>query len=99
MYKAKVTSKGQITLPVEIRQSLGVQPGERIVFLPEADGEFRVRKVRSILDLAGCVPYSGPPVTLEEMKQAIAEHADAHDRMTMSASGRRRARRARRQAA
>ena len=99
MYKAKVTSKGQITLPAEVRQALGVQPGEKIVFLPEVDGEFRVRRVGSILDLAGCVPYSGPPVTIEEMKQAIAEHAVALDQATRSPAGRRRARRSRGRAA
>ena len=36
-YRAKVTSKGQITVPVEIRRSLGVKPGDkiRLLFLRE----------------------------------------------------------------
>jgi len=58
-----------------------------------------VRRAGSILDLAGCVPYSGPPVTIEEMDQAIAEHLAAQDEATMSPAGRRRGRRARKKAA
>jgi AbrB family looped-hinge helix DNA binding protein len=34
--QAKVTSKGQITIPLEIRRALGVVPGDRLVF--ENDG-------------------------------------------------------------
>lgn len=30
--QAKVTSKGQITIPIEIRRALGVAPGDRLVF-------------------------------------------------------------------
>ena len=41
IFRAKVTSKGQITVPVEIRNSLGVKPGDTIRFEPQEDG-FRV---------------------------------------------------------
>jgi antitoxin PrlF len=34
---AKVTSKGQITVPVEIRKRLGVQPGDTLVFETQAE--------------------------------------------------------------
>jgi AbrB family looped-hinge helix DNA binding protein len=34
--QAKVTSKGQITIPLEIRRALGVAPGDRLIF--EDDG-------------------------------------------------------------
>lgn len=44
--EAKITSKGQITLPREVRQALGVNPGDKIVF--EQNGkEVSVRPVRS----------------------------------------------------
>ena len=35
--EAKLTSKGQITVPKEIRRALGVKPGDKIVF--DDDGE------------------------------------------------------------
>lgn len=38
MELAKVTSKGQITIPVEIRKKLGIKSGDKILFI-EKDGE------------------------------------------------------------
>ncbi len=44
--QARVTSKGQITLPFEVRRKMGVRSGDRVEF--EEDGaEFRVRPVRA----------------------------------------------------
>jgi AbrB family looped-hinge helix DNA binding protein len=44
--QARVTSKGQITLPFEVRRKMGVHSGDRVEF--EEDGaEFRVRPVRT----------------------------------------------------
>lgn len=39
--RAKVTSKGQVTIPVEVRRSLGVKPGDKLRFEPQ-EGGFRV---------------------------------------------------------
>ncbi|MCI9510735.1 MAG: AbrB/MazE/SpoVT family DNA-binding domain-containing protein [Angelakisella sp.] len=36
MELAKITSKGQITIPVEIRKKLGVKEGDKVLFLEEA---------------------------------------------------------------
>ena len=41
---AKVTSKGQITIPVEIRQILGVKAGDKVIFEQTADGIKVVRQ-------------------------------------------------------
>jgi AbrB family looped-hinge helix DNA binding protein len=38
---AKVTSKGQVTIPVDVRRSLGVKPGDKLRF-EQQDGGFRV---------------------------------------------------------
>jgi len=44
--EANITSKGQITVPREVRQALGVKPGDKIVF--EQNGkDISVRPVRS----------------------------------------------------
>ena len=42
-FRAKITSKGQITIPVEIRRSLGVKPGDNLRFEQQTDG---IRVVR-----------------------------------------------------
>lgn len=52
---ARVTSKGQVTVPQAVRDALGIEPGDTIVF--RVDGERAVvAKTRSLLDLAGSVP-------------------------------------------
>lgn len=51
---AKVTSKGQITIPKEVRDALGIVEGDEVVFRVE---EHRVvlAKTPNLLDLAGVV--------------------------------------------
>jgi len=39
----RVTTKGQVTIPKEIRESLGIQPGDEITF-EETDSGYRIRK-------------------------------------------------------
>ncbi|HPU78292.1 MAG TPA: AbrB/MazE/SpoVT family DNA-binding domain-containing protein [Thermosynergistes sp.] len=36
MELAKITSKGQITIPVDIRRKLGVKEGDKVLFVEEA---------------------------------------------------------------
>ena len=46
--EARITTKGQITIPVAIRRALGVRPGDGLLFETDAKG-VRVRplKIRS----------------------------------------------------
>jgi antitoxin PrlF len=44
--QARITSKGQITVPYEVRRALGVRPGDRLEFEKDDIG-FRVRPVRT----------------------------------------------------
>jgi antitoxin PrlF len=74
MPTAKVTSKGQITIPVEVRKALNLKPGESVDFYKSGDGEFVFRaRNRSILELEGCLAGYGPPLTIEEMDEAIGQ--------------------------
>jgi antitoxin PrlF len=61
MSEATVTSKGQITIPAEIRKALGLDAGERVVFTQLSDGTTVMRaKKRSIVELRGLLePLSG----------------------------------------
>jgi antitoxin PrlF len=43
MITAKVTSKGQVTIPKKVRERLGVQPGEEVGF-EEKDGTVYIKK-------------------------------------------------------
>ena len=44
--QARITSKGQITVPREVRRMLGVRPGDHLLFESDEKG-IRVRPVRS----------------------------------------------------
>ena len=85
MPTATMTSKGQITIPVKVRRALGLEPGARIDFYETEDGEYALRpRTGSIMDMRGCLAYSGPPISIEEMNQAVLNHAAALDRASMS---------------
>jgi AbrB family looped-hinge helix DNA binding protein len=55
---ATVTSKGQVTLPKSVRQALGLEAGDRVIFRVH-EGLAVLAKVPDFLDLAGTVPV--PP--------------------------------------
>lgn len=76
MPSAKVTSKGQITIPLEIRQALGVAEGDRIEFVRGVDGRFSMMPAtQSIMAIKGIIPLRRKPATLEEMRAAIVAGA------------------------
>ncbi|MFZ1410474.1 MAG: AbrB/MazE/SpoVT family DNA-binding domain-containing protein [Micropruina sp.] len=76
MPSATVTSKGQVTIPAEVRRRLGVHPGSRLAFVLTEAGHYEVHvESRTVSDLKGMVPRAGAPVTLEEMDRAVSEGA------------------------
>ena len=78
MATATITSKGQVTLPREVRTALGVCAGDRLDFVLLEDGNYAIVPAsRSIRSLKGIVPRPSRPVTLEEMDAAIAGAAVA----------------------
>jgi AbrB family looped-hinge helix DNA binding protein len=85
MPTATMTSKGQITIPIKVRRALGLKPGVRIDFYEVEDGEFAFRpKTGSIMEMKGCVPKLDHVVTIEEMNQAVLDHAARLDAATRS---------------
>ena len=73
---AALTSKGQITGPKSIRKKLGLQTGDQVLFVEREDGEILVRaKKGNLMDFYGMFKGAGKSTTIEEMKQAIANHA------------------------
>ena len=52
---AKVTSKGQITLPKELRDAIGLESGDTVLFRVE-NGRAMLAKIPNFLDLAGAFP-------------------------------------------
>ena len=57
---ATLTSKGQTTIPKQIRDSLGMKPGDRMTFTLMPDGTVIMRvKTKSIIGLAGMLHRKG----------------------------------------
>lgn len=74
-----VTSKGQVTIPKEIRTRLGLKPGDRLDFRLDDRGELKVRFASepTYLRLFGLLRHrSGErPVTIEEMHRVVKRRA------------------------
>lgn len=72
MATSTVTSKGQTTIPKEIRDRLNLHPGDRVEFVIEEDG--RVVVLPATVDASELVGMLKPPsraVSVEEMNRAI----------------------------
>jgi AbrB family looped-hinge helix DNA binding protein len=68
---AKVTSKGQITIPKEVRDALGITEGDQIVFRVEQHRAL-LAKTPNLLDLAGAVevPAAKRGVAWDEVRRS-----------------------------
>lgn len=75
-----ITSKGQTTVPKEVRDRLGLEQGARIEWTVEGDRAIvKPRKLRAV-DLAGILHRPGmKPVSIEEMDEAIMQAVGEED--------------------
>jgi antitoxin PrlF len=74
---ATLTSKGQITIPVQVRNALGIDAGDRVEFVELERGQFAiVAATRSVKELQGLFRgRRSRAVSIEEMNAAIASRA------------------------
>jgi len=76
MPSAVLSSKGQVTLPKEVREALGVATGDRIEFVETGKGVFEVIAAsKDVRELKGIIPRPQKPVSVEEMRLAVARRA------------------------
>jgi len=81
MNKAKITFKGQITIPKEIRNALAIKEGDSVIFMVEGDHAIlRPIRKKSLLDFYGALPatwsYPGLETIREEVHHKIAKRFD-----------------------
>lgn len=71
---AKVTSKGQITIPKEVRDALGISKGDQVVFRVEEHRAVLAR-TPNLLDLAGSVdvPAAKRGVAWDDVRRRTRE--------------------------
>lgn len=81
---AKMTTKGQVTVPKTVRETLGLEPGDRVFFEVE-HGRATLAKAPDFLELAGSVEVAPEKRGLSwdeilgEAHAAQAERAERRD--------------------
>ena len=73
MQESTITSKGQTTLPRDVRRALDLRAGDRIRYVVEGE-EVRILPVRKLKELSGIIK-TRHPVSLDEMEAAIRDGA------------------------
>jgi antitoxin PrlF len=83
-YYTTLTERGQVTLPAEIRQRLGVKPKQKVHFEVDGDNIRIVPSEFTLESIRGMVPPLAKPMSLDEIYDtAREEHArHIHDEMT-----------------
>ena len=73
MPSATLTSRGRITIPAQVRDSLGLKPGDRVHFFEMSDGQLAmVAATHSVQSLKGMIRKPRVAVSVEDMNSAIA---------------------------
>jgi AbrB family looped-hinge helix DNA binding protein len=74
MTTATLTSKGQITIPVAVREALGVEAGDRVEFVEVAPGRYEfIAATRPVTALKGMFGKPRKTVSIKEMNAVIAK--------------------------
>jgi AbrB family looped-hinge helix DNA binding protein len=75
----RLSTKGQLVVPKEIRERHGWSAGDELIFEDEGDRvilrQVEDLPVTDLEDLVGCTGYKGPAKSLAEMEEGIAEGA------------------------
>lgn len=73
MTSATITTKGQITIPVDVRNALSVGTGDRVEFVQIEPGQFLfVAANRSVTELKGMFGKPSKTATIADMNRVIA---------------------------
>ncbi len=73
MTTATISSKGQITIPANVRQALSVGTGDRVEFVQVEPGQYLFLAAnRSVTELKGMFGKAVRAVSIEDMNRAVA---------------------------
>lgn len=72
MTTATLTSKGQITIPADVRHRLGVETGDRLEFVELSEGGFAIKPANDdVRSLKGLLKKPARPVSIDAMNAAV----------------------------
>ena len=78
MTTATLTSKGQITIPIDVRNALKVDAGDRVEFVQIAPGRYEfVAATSEVTELKGMFGKPKKTVSIEDMNAAISQRGAA----------------------
>jgi antitoxin PrlF len=75
MQTSRITSKGQVTIPAEMRKRLGLEPGDQVGFILDDDG-IRVVPREHRIEAAFGLCKAKVSVTDEDMERVIRKRGD-----------------------
>jgi antitoxin PrlF len=74
MQKAKITYKGQVTIPKKIRNALAIKEGDSVIFSVEGDhAVVRPIKKKVLSDFLGSLPATRPYPGSEAIREEVHE--------------------------
>lgn len=79
--RTRMSGKGQVVIPKDMRDRLCLAPGDELEVVEHPDGVLLRKQMKKTGEtfeeitarIRARVKYDGPPVTIEEMNQSIAE--------------------------
>ena len=77
--EARISSKGQTTIPAEVREKLGLHTGDRIAFIEVEQGYLIIPRNRPVDILFGALAeYAIPGTTIDDYDRAVGEGVGNH---------------------
>ena len=75
-----LTSKGQTTIPLQIRSYLGIHTGDKLEFLIDKEGRVIVAPLTAdVSELKNLLPKPKKKVSIEDMNKAITKRGAKHE--------------------
>ena len=72
MATSTMTTKGQVTIPLDVRRRLGLDAGDRIEFVEIEDGMFAIKPaIDDVRSLKGLLRKPSEPVSVADMNAAV----------------------------
>jgi len=73
---ARITTKGQVTIPAQVRKTLGLKEGDTLVFEVTDQHEARIRVIKRqrLTELYGALPATRPFPGKEAIRSEVGQH-------------------------